>query len=180
MTAIAPFSMEHTTVFNNVNIDRLTETYGLQFYGHYVTEWGEFQRVATHGPTGVVSSYVLGKAEGGGEDWHGHVSAVSVAPTFRRLRLGHALMHLLEDTSANLHGAYFVDLFVRKSNAVAQRMYKGMEYVAYRTVLGYYQGRVKSEDALDMRRALPRNARRSVSAVIPQERPIYPHELTWN
>lgn len=28
--------------------------------------------------------YIIGKAEGQGENWHGHVTAVTVAPEFRR------------------------------------------------------------------------------------------------
>lgn len=32
--------------------------------------------------------YVMGKAEGLGENWHGHVTAITVAPEFRRIGLG--------------------------------------------------------------------------------------------
>lgn len=42
---------------------------------------------------------VLGKAEGLGENWHGHVTAVTVAPEYRRIGLANTLMHLLEKTS---------------------------------------------------------------------------------
>ena len=42
---------------------------------------------------------VLGKAEGRGENWHGHVTAVTVAPEFRRIGLAEKLMRLLEGTS---------------------------------------------------------------------------------
>lgn len=31
--------------------------------------------------------YILGKAEGEGRNWHGHVTAVTVAPEFRRQAL---------------------------------------------------------------------------------------------
>ena len=31
--------------------------------------------------------YILGKAEGAGERWHGHVTAVTIAPEFRRIGL---------------------------------------------------------------------------------------------
>ena len=34
--------------------------------------------------------------EGEGEKWHGHVTAVTVAPPYRRLRLAEKLMGLLE------------------------------------------------------------------------------------
>jgi ribosomal protein S18 acetylase RimI-like enzyme len=48
--------------------------------------------------------YVIGKAEGEDKLWHGHVSALTVAPEYRRLGLAKTLMD------------YFVDLFVRQSN----------------------------------------------------------------
>lgn len=42
---------------------------------------------------------VMGKVEGQGESWHGHVTAVTVAPEFRRQQLAKKLMNLLEDIS---------------------------------------------------------------------------------
>ncbi len=39
---------------------------------------------------------VMGKVEGKGENWHGHVTAVTVAPEFRRLGLAAKLMNRLE------------------------------------------------------------------------------------
>lgn len=44
---------------------------------------------------------VMGKAEGSvaREEWHGHVTALSVAPEFRRLGLAAKLMELLEEIS---------------------------------------------------------------------------------
>jgi N-terminal acetyltransferase B complex catalytic subunit len=181
MTSIVNFRFAHLFEFNAVNVDRLTETYGPHFYGQYLLQWGEYQRVAVHGPTGIVMGYVLGKVEGSGEDWHGHVSAVSIAPPFRRTGLGGALMRSLEETSSTLHDAYFVDLFVRRSNAVAQTMYEGLGYVVYRAVASYYaasRGHA-AEDALDLRKALPRNKTRAKSAVIPLGRTIQPDELEW-
>lgn len=128
---------------------------------------------------------VMGKAEGKGELWHGHVTAVTVAPEYRRLgkvndRQGEkrergtkgtddlnttlslilyttphhpthpllpkakTLMNLLEEVSERAYNAYFVDLFVRVSNALAISMYKRFGYTVYRQVLGYYSG---EEDA---------------------------------
>lgn len=66
---------------------------------------------------------VFGKVEGTGDKWHGHVTAVTVAPPYRRLRLAEQLMGLLEDVTDKQHRAFFVDLFVRVSNAVAIAMY---------------------------------------------------------
>jgi len=41
----------------------------------------------------------MGKAEGSAENWHGHVTALTVAPDYRRLGLAAKLMHSLEDIS---------------------------------------------------------------------------------
>lgn len=41
----------------------------------------------------------MGKAEGENEYWRGHVTAVTVAPTYRRLHLAARMMHNLEEIS---------------------------------------------------------------------------------
>ena len=41
----------------------------------------------------------MGKAEGQAENWHGHVTALTVAPEFRRLGLAGRLMQSLEEIS---------------------------------------------------------------------------------
>ncbi|KAB1199057.1 N-alpha-acetyltransferase 20 [Morella rubra] len=42
---------------------------------------------------------VMGKVEGHGESWHGHVTAITVAPGYRRQQLAKKLMNLLEEIS---------------------------------------------------------------------------------
>lgn len=98
--------------------------------------------------------YVLGKAEGEGNLWHGHVSALTVAPEYRRLGLAKTLMDYFETVCIS-QNAFFVDLFVRSSNYLAIQMYEKFGYSTYRRVLGYYSGELP-EDALDMRKAMPR------------------------
>lgn len=120
--------------------------------------------------------YILGKAEGDDKLWHGHVSAVTVAPEYRRLGLAKTLMDDFEDLCIHTYSAYFVDLFVRKSNLLAQNMYTKFGYVAYRRVLGYYSGE-SPEDALDMRKALPRD--KNKESVVPLDHPVYPEDLEW-
>ena len=44
----------------------------------------------------------MGKAEGVGENWHGHVTALSVAPEYRRLGVAAKLMNILEQVSEKL------------------------------------------------------------------------------
>lgn len=46
--------------------------------------------------------------------------------------------------SVRSYDGYFVDLFVRISNAVAIQMYKKFGYTVYRQVINYYSG---EEDA---------------------------------
>ena len=74
-----------------------------------------------------------------------------------------------------MHRGYFVDLFVRVSNAVAIGMYEGLGYTTYRRVLAYYGG---GEDALDMRKAMARDV--SKASVVPLPRAVHPHELEFD
>ncbi|GFH07548.1 N-acetyltransferase domain-containing protein, partial [Haematococcus lacustris] len=57
------------------------------------------------GPGQQIMAYILGKAEGKGELWHGHVTAVTVAPDFRRQHLAQKLMHILEHVTDKGHAA---------------------------------------------------------------------------
>jgi ribosomal protein S18 acetylase RimI-like enzyme len=75
-----------------------------------------------------------GKAEGQNKLWHGHVTAVTVSPEYRRLGVASNLMAFLEEVSQDIYNAYFVDLFVRVSNQLAQVMYNGLQYTVYRQV----------------------------------------------
>ena len=66
---------------------------------------------------------MLGKIEGHEhdmkrKDWHGHVSAITVAPHSRRQGFARYLMNYLEDLTAVKLG-WYVDLFVKKSNDIA-------------------------------------------------------------
>lgn len=79
----------------------------------------------------------MGKSEGEGKSWHGHVTALTVAPAYRRLGVARRLMKRLEEESETGE-MYFVDLFVRQSNEQAIKMYQSMGYSIYRTVLDYY------------------------------------------
>lgn len=84
---------------------------------------------------------VIGKSEGQGTDHHGHLTALTVAPEFRRLALATSFMSNLEFASASsTHNGYFLDLFVRCNNAVAIPMYEKLGYTVFRRVVGYYQG----------------------------------------
>lgn len=92
----------------------------------------------------TVCGYMMGKVEGVGVNWHGHVSALSIAPDYRRLGVAHQLMLALEAVCDTVYRAYYVDLYVRMSNILAINMYKRFGYIVYRQVIGYYSG---EEDA---------------------------------
>lgn len=172
MTTIRPFRCDDLFRFNSVNLDPLTETYGLPFYMQYLAHWPEYFQVL-ESPTGQIMGYIMGKAEGMGEQWHGHVTCLSVDPAFRRLGLAGKLMHGLEEISERKR-CYFVDLFVRVSNKVAVAMYEKLGYSVYRRVLEYYSGEI-DEDAFDMRKALSRDTEKK--SVVPLPHPVRPDEL---
>lgn len=171
MTTLRRFTCDDLFTFNPVNLDFFTETYNMPFYLQYLAKWPEYCLVA-EAPGQQCMGYILGKAEGVNEGWHGHVTAVTVAPEFRRQRLAAKLMNCLEDITTRMHDGYYVDLFVRASNKTAIQMYTKFGYTLYRRVLGYYSG---EEDAYDLRKAMPRDV--SQKSVIPLDRPVYPHEL---
>ena len=173
MTTTRAFTCEDLFKFNNINLDPLTETYNVSFYYQYLSTWPEYFKTEEH-PNGKLMGYIMGKAEGEGVLWHGHVTAVTVAPEFRRRGLATKLMGSLERTSEKVFDGYFVDLFVRVSNSLAISMYERLGYSVYRRVLGYYSG---TEDAFDMRKALPRD--KDKKSIVPLAHPIYPDDLEW-
>ncbi|OQS06358.1 N-acetyltransferase 5 [Thraustotheca clavata] len=174
MTSTRKFRCEDLFRFNNVNLDVLTETYNMSFYLQYLTKWPDYF-LLQEDPNNTMMGYIMGKAEGKAENWHGHVTAVTVAPEFRRLGLAKNLMDYLENVSIELYDGYFVDLFVRVSNALAIGMYEKFGYSVYRRVIGYYSGDGDMEDAFDMRKALPRDKEKK--SIIPLPHPVYPDSL---
>jgi len=145
--------------------------YNLPFYLRYLANWPEYF-LSTQAPNGECMGYIMGKAEGVGENWHGHISAVTVAPRYRRLGLAAMLIDALEDITEQVADGYFVDLFVRKSNLLAINMYQKFGYVVYRRVIGYYG---REEDAYDMRKAMKRD--KDKKSMVPLDHPIYPEDL---
>jgi N-terminal acetyltransferase B complex catalytic subunit len=173
MCTLRAFSTFDLLSFNNVNLDPLTETYNMPFYLQYLAKWPDYCFNA-EAPGGRAMGYILGKAESFASEkdsWHGHVTAVTVPPEYRRLGMATRLMGELEAASDRARG-FFVDLFVRKSNALAIDMYSKMGYSIYRRVIGYYSG---EEDAYDMRKPLSRDVDRK--SAIPLPNPVYPDEL---
>ncbi|KAG6829874.1 N(alpha)-acetyltransferase 20, NatB catalytic subunit [Tricholoma furcatifolium] len=165
MSVLRPFRATDMFKFNNINLDIWTETYGIGFYLHYLSRWPDLCCVQ-EAPTGRMMGYVLGKAEGSREEWHGHVTAITVAPEYRRLGLARKMMNLLELVSDEIYRGFFVDLYVRCANSVAIDMYEGMGYSVYRRVREYYgnigfgKNSKDEEDAFDMRKPLSRDPKR--------------------
>ena len=112
--------------------------------------------------------------------WHGHVTALTVAPCARRQGLAKTLTAALE-RACDERGAWFMDLFVREGNAAVD-MYRGMGYSVYRRVVDYYSddptGRKKGgEDAFDMRKPLSRDVARKYVRENGEEFRVSPEEL---
>nr|KAG5714510.1 hypothetical protein BaRGS_006956 [Batillaria attramentaria] len=105
----------------------------------FLAHWPEYFQAA-ESPSGEIMGYIIGKAEGANENWHGHVTLLSVANDYRRLGLAATLMHNLEEISEKKR-CFFVDLFTRVCNQVAVNMYETLGYSVYRRVLEYYSGR---------------------------------------
>ena len=201
MTSFRPFTSFDLLKYNLVNTDALTETYGLSFYLSYLANWPEYF-VCAETLNRELSGYVMGKSEGKSNLFHGHVTAITVAPPYRRQKLANKLMETLEVVTETFHSeAYFIDLFVRESNENAIQMYRKMGYSAYRRVLGYYagpstssntddinddtknkgkkKGPILGEDALDMRKSTKRDVQKV--SVIPARRfEQHPWEIEWH
>lgn len=116
MTTLRKFEASDLFKFNHINLDPLTETYGIPFYMQYMSQWPSIN-TCMDDPNGRMMGYVLGKAEGAEKLWHGHVTAVTVANEYRRMGVAKRLMKSLEDVSTKVYNAFFVDLFVRLSHS---------------------------------------------------------------
>ena len=154
MSTLRQFTCDDLFRFNGINLDPLTETYGLSFYLKYMARWPEYFMVA-ESPSGDLMGYIMGKSEGQNENWHGHVTAIMLEQSiggwvgwwglqgmeviFVMAGLANQLMEGLEEISDSKN-CYFVDLFVRVSNKIAISFYNKLGYTLYRTVLQYYSG----------------------------------------
>ncbi|KAH9863384.1 hypothetical protein IAQ61_009661 [Plenodomus lingam] len=175
MATIRPMRPNDLLRISCTNLDHLTETYNIGFYLDYLTKWPELCQVI-EGTDGEIEGYILGKLESSpyappitpyhpsttGQSypnylpWHGHITALTIAPSARRLGHATALSSALERAS-DAANAWFVDLFVRASNEIAKELYRKMGYSVYRRVREYYND---GEDALDMRKPCGRDKER--------------------
>ncbi|KAF7456171.1 N-alpha-acetyltransferase 20 [Cryptosporidium felis] len=133
---------------NGVNLDSFTETYNINYYGDYLATWPELCFVC-EAPDQSIVGYLISKVEGEGQQWHGHVTALSVSQQYRSQGIATMLMKFLEEISTKLN-CNFIDLFVRPSNEKAVKFYKQLGYFVYQTIPAYYT----DEDGFDMRKMI--------------------------
>ncbi|KAL8948131.1 MAG: hypothetical protein Q9222_005655 [Ikaeria aurantiellina] len=172
MTTIRPCCPTDISKLNLCNLDPLTENYARKFYFDYIAKWPTMFIVAENQEEQIIG-YVMGKVEQDPDvlkflgdkylPWHGHVTALTVAPQYRQMGLAKQLTAHL-DRACEEENAWFMDLFVRVSNQTAINMYKKMGYSVYRRVVDYYSddptGKGSSEDAFDMRKSLSRDKKK--------------------
>ncbi|PNS21476.1 hypothetical protein CAC42_1255 [Sphaceloma murrayae] len=197
MTSVRRMGPNDLLKFNRCNLDHLTETYNIGFYLDYFTKWPELCLVIED-QAGRIQGYILGKLESSpypapispynpsnafyrsptsqGQNYlplHVHITCLTISPTSRRQGHATTLSAALE-RFGNEKKAWFVDLFVRKSNEAAVKLYKGMGYTVWRTVRGYY---ADGEDAWDMRKPLARDAGRKTIREGGEEAMVEPDEV---
>ncbi|CCX33861.1 acyl-CoA N-acyltransferase [Pyronema domesticum] len=178
MSSLRPFTALDLFKFNATNLDPLTENYDISFYMSYLARWPTYF-CAMESAGGRIMGYIMGKAEGAYENWHGHVTAVTVAPSYRRLGLAKTMMDELERITDDTYKGYFVDLYVRVSNELAIGMYERLGYSVYRTVIDYYSGSRPGdpdEDAYDMRKPSKRDKKRESIRENGRSFRVYPEE----
>jgi len=133
MSTLRRFSCFDLFKFSNVNLDYFTETFHFPFYFEYLSKWPEFCFISEDS-NGRVEGYHFGKSEGPGQSHHGHLTAITIAREFRRIGVTEQFMNLLKQISEEHNGRY-IDLFVRKSNENAIKMYNKHGYIVYREIL---------------------------------------------
>lgn len=113
--------------------------------------------------------------------WHAHITAVTVAPEARRLGIGKLLTEQLE-AAGDAGNAWFVDLFVRKTNYKAIKFYESMGYSIFRVVKEYYGDHSTdptqdSEDAYDMRKPLKRDVKKEHIRADGEKHEVHPTDV---
>lgn len=113
--------------------------------------------------------------------WHAHITALTVSPAYRRSGVGSVLTKLLEE-QGDVGDAWFMDLFVRKSNARAINFYKKQGYSVFRVVKDYYGDNVNDptadgEDAFDMRKSMKRDVKGEHVRSDGESHEVYPEDV---
>lgn len=77
--------------------DAMTETYTFQFYLQYYNQWPDMFLVCEDVDSGEIVGYVMGKVEGKEDNWHGHVTAISIDYKWRGHGYAGNLMRRFEE-----------------------------------------------------------------------------------
>uniref|UniRef100_A0A7E4V8R5 N-alpha-acetyltransferase 20 n=1 Tax=Panagrellus redivivus TaxID=6233 RepID=A0A7E4V8R5_PANRE len=173
MFSVADFQNEDLLKINSINLDPYTETYGIQFYAQYMCGRMPFVFYKAEDKKGRLAGYLMGKLEGEGDQWHGHITAITVGDAFRRQGVARLLMDKFEKLCIE-QNCYFIDLYVRISNKVAVEMYTKMGYIVYQQIIEYYSGE-DPEDGYDMHKALPADVDKL--SMIPKPHPVTCEEV---
>ncbi|KAF8315041.1 acyl-CoA N-acyltransferase [Clavulina sp. PMI_390] len=134
------------------NLQNLPENYTMRYYNVHSLTWPSLSYVAED-HKGRIVGYILAKMEEEPEDApHGHVTSISVLRSYRRLGLAKKLMVQSQTAMAEVYGAHYVSLHVRKSNRAALGLYRDtLGFTVDKIEKEYYADK---EDAYSMRLAL--------------------------
>ncbi|XP_017075204.2 N-alpha-acetyltransferase 20 [Drosophila eugracilis] len=155
MTSFREMRFDDLFKINSLVFDAFTEVYSLTFFVKHLLEFPGLSQIA-EAPGGKRMGYIFGQfLTKKVKEPHGHVSALTISPDYRRLGVATALMDYFFMMS-DLKGASFVNLFMRTSNQAAYKLYSSMGYAHCQTFVDYYPDNPEPEDAYEMRRYIPR------------------------
>ncbi|EJW04698.1 hypothetical protein EDEG_01111 [Edhazardia aedis USNM 41457] len=139
--------------FALINLDYKTESFTSSYYNMYLL-FHTYQNIKiTLANSNIPAAYIFAKNEFNKAEKmkYTHITAISVAPMFRRCGFGTILMDMLTKSSVKNY-SFYIDLFVRRSNLQAIGFYKKLGYKVHQVCESYYDG--PCEDAFDMRKYL--------------------------
>ncbi|XP_062129270.1 N-alpha-acetyltransferase 20 [Drosophila sulfurigaster albostrigata] len=166
MTAIREFALQDLFKFNRIVFDQLTEVYSLEFFLNKFLEYPFLSEVAT-APNGQIMGFLIGcriidsdNRVGDTKHFdfnnnHGHVSVLTIDHKYRCLGLGTILMNLFK-AKLDLKNDLFVDLYVRRRNVRAVRLYISLGFVIWRELPRYYRDDIGYEMRLPLTRDVSR------------------------
>ncbi|WVN86289.1 uncharacterized protein L203_101452 [Cryptococcus depauperatus CBS 7841] len=101
MSFIRPFDLTDILHFNNVNADPWTATYHSGYYASYIAQWPDWCVTVRGAFDSSLKAYMISKNEPPAPDpqHHGHLTALSITPSYRGLGIARILMNILERLS---------------------------------------------------------------------------------
>ncbi|KAF9464384.1 acyl-CoA N-acyltransferase [Collybia nuda] len=123
---VRPLRIDDLLGMQACNLQNLPENYTMKYYLYHAMTWPSLSYVAEDNK-GRIVGYILAKMEedkAENEEPHGHVTSISVLRSYRRLGLAKKLMVQSQQAMANIYGASYVSLHVRKSNRAALGLYR--------------------------------------------------------